>query len=181
MRTVQGDLGVRVSAAGPVAADRAWVVAAAARAGLGENTVDAMAAAREHRPELMPTSPAAEALDAALATACITHALRRHCGRLRTVLRPGGPPRFVQDGPDLREAPLVVVTGGVVALRPDGLDIARAALDRRESHSLVPRAPRVAVDHSYLLAAAGLLSTVDPGAAHRLLRREVVPSGATAG
>jgi hypothetical protein len=35
----------------------------------------------------------------------------------------------------------------------------------------LPRAPRVAVDTDYVLAAAGLLADAHPDAAHRLVRR----------
>jgi len=85
----------------------------------------------------------------------------------------GGPPTLVRSGPDLREAELLLGTGGVFAHRDDGESILRGALARKGPRSLVPASPAVAVDASYVLAAAGLLATEDREAAVRLLRREL--------
>jgi len=83
----------------------------------------------------------------------------------------GGPPTLVRNGPDLREVGLVLGTGGVFAARADGVEILRSALDRRGPRSLAPHDPRLAVDSDYILSAAGLLASLDRGAAMRLLER----------
>ncbi|MGV1048410.1 MAG: glutamate mutase L [Solirubrobacterales bacterium] len=42
---------------------------------------------------------------------------------------------------------------------------------------MAPRRPRLAVDRGYVLAAAGLLASLDPAAAFRLLERELPDPG----
>jgi hypothetical protein len=84
-----------------------------------------------------------------------------------------GPPTLVRDGPDLREVPLFLGTGGVFAHRPDGEAILRRVLERRAPRSLAPEEPALRVDRTYVMATAGLLATEDPAAAERLLRREL--------
>jgi hypothetical protein len=91
------------------------------------------------------------------------------------LLSPGknGPPTLVRDGPDLREVEQVVGTGGAFAHRDDGQEILATALERRGSRSLAPQEPVLGVDGNYILAAAGLLATVNADAAAMLLQREL--------
>jgi hypothetical protein len=91
LRSVQGDLGMRSDALSVLETDREWLLQTLA---VDEET--------------------------ALATACTFHALRRHCGRLTITSRPNQPARIATDGPDLRSAPLVVGTGGILVRTPDG-------------------------------------------------------------
>jgi hypothetical protein len=112
-------------------------------------------------------------LDGLLAVGCVTHALTRHCGTMLLTRGEAGPPTLVRDGPDLREVERVLGTGGVFAHRGDGEEILREALGRRAPRSLAPRNPELRLDRNYVLAAAGLLATLDPPAALRLLRREM--------
>ena len=72
-------------------------------------------------------------------------------------------------GADLRDVPLVIGTGGVLGRHAAGEAVLRAALERRAPGSLTPRAPALALDRRYVLAAAGLLSTVDENGARALL------------
>ena len=85
-----------------------------------------------------------------------------------------GPPTLTRDGPDLREVRRAIGTGGVFAHREDGEETLAAALARRAPRSLAPREPLVSVDRGYVLAAAGLLSTLDPDAALTLMERELI-------
>ncbi|HEY1134550.1 MAG TPA: glutamate mutase L, partial [Nocardioides sp.] len=77
-------------------------------------------------------------------------------------------------GTDLREAALLVGSGGVLRHAPG--DTARAVLAVATGTSgagpggwLVPAAPRVGLDASYVLAAAGLLAAEHPDAARSLV------------
>ena len=116
---------------------------------------------RAHRPG--PPEDESEArLDRLLAIGCATHALDRHCGTMLLRRGEAGPPTLVRDGPDLRESNSVVGTGGVFAHREDGVEVLEAALGRRAPRSLAPRAAGLAVDRGYVLAAAGLLASLDP-------------------
>src|SRR5205085_11786658 len=112
-------------------------------------------------------------LDQALATSCLTYALQRHCGRLTVRVRPNQDVRFAVDGPDLRDAPVVIGTGGVLAHNAGARDIVLAALARCDAQALTPKTPRVVIDRSYILAAAGLLATIDETAALSLMNSQL--------
>jgi hypothetical protein len=112
-------------------------------------------------------------LDGLLAIGCTTHAITRHCGTMLLTRGEGGPPTLVREGPDLREVTRIIATGGVFVHREDGAELLGKALARRAPRSLAPRDPELRIDANYVLAAAGLLASLDPGAALRLLRREL--------
>lgn len=164
-RTVEGDLGMRWSAPG--------VVAAAAQERLldpkREPDLAAAADARAADPSPQRGDPDTELR---LATLAATVALRRHA-RGEAV----GPVR--RGGRDLSEVRLVIGSGGV--LRHAAPAAARAVLARavgdHEGGWAVPRAPRVAVDVDYVLAPAGLLAAEHPRAALALLRERLLHAG----
>jgi uncharacterized protein (TIGR01319 family) len=162
-RTVEADLGMRWSAVSTVAAAR--------EAGLLDSRLVIAAEARRDDPGMMAGSDDEARADVAIAMAAVTLAVRRHAGRQQVVWSPDG--RLVErSGKDLRDVGLVIGSGGV--LRHGTEDDARAVLsaatgDHVEGGWLVPRAPRLVVDHDYVLAAAGLLAAEHPVAAYRLL------------
>jgi uncharacterized protein (TIGR01319 family) len=153
-RTVEGDLGLRWSAAGTVAA-------AAAAGDLPASEVEEVRA-RVQRwlrdPGGVPTTPEERGLDARLTGWAATEALRRHA---RSGTGAGG---------DLRTVGLVVGSGGALRHAEHPEELLGTAL--REDRSFVlPQGPRVAVDTDYVLAAAGLLADEHPDAAYALLER----------
>lgn len=157
-RTVEGDLGMRWSAVSTVeAADLPELEAAARR--------------RHEHPDYLPDSDAERDVDEAIARAAIGLALRRHAGRSKVVLSPEG--RVVErTGKDLREIDLLVGSGGALRNGADGV-VRRVLLPATGEHVggwQLPRAPRVVVDHDYVLAAAGLLAGTHPEAAYRLVQ-----------
>jgi uncharacterized protein (TIGR01319 family) len=172
-RSVQGDLGMRWSALGVYEADRDWLDGeTTARAWPGDSAV--VGAQRRHDdPDFMPGSEQDAALDRLFAISCITHALRRHCGSLRTVYVPNQGTSFIQQGLDLREVPRIVGTGGML-VHDDAADgTLGRALERRAAGSLVPIGATVLLDKHYVLAAAGLLATRDQSAAYALIISEL--------
>ncbi|HYG97334.1 MAG TPA: glutamate mutase L [Solirubrobacterales bacterium] len=170
LRTVEGDLGLRAGAAGVLAADRRWIEA---EQGGDATSIRQAVSVRSEDPGWVPQEEREARLDGVLAAACATQALTRHCGTMLLTRGEGGPPTLRRNGPDLREVGLVLGTGGVFAHREDGAEILRRALARQPQRSLTPRDPELRIDARYVLAAAGLLSTLDPEAAMRLLRREL--------
>lgn len=147
-RTVEGDLGMRWSAPGVIAA------AAAERLPVPPG-LDAAAAARAADPALL----SADGTDVRIASLAVTVALRRHA----------------RAGRDLRDVRLVVGSGGVLrhAAAEDATKILSAGLSDHAGGWAVPRSPRVVVDARYVLAPAGLLAVDHPTAALALLRREL--------
>ena len=170
LRTVEGDLGLRAGAPGVLGADGRWI---REQLDAGEKSIRQNVSYRSEHPEWLPEDPLGTDFDGTLAVSCATHAITRHCGTMLLSRGEGGPPTLVRDGPDLREVKKVLGTGGVFAHRKDGEEILRRALERRAPRSLSPRDPELRMDASYILAAAGLLASLDPEAAVRLLRREL--------
>lgn len=170
LRTVEGDLGLRAGAAGVLAADGRFL---AKNADAGEDSIRQGVLFRSSHPQWIPEYPDEAQLDRLLAIGCASHAVTRHCGTMLLTRGEGGPPTLVREGPDLREVTRIVGTGGVFVHRDDGEQILERALARHAPRSLAPRDPDLRIDANYVLAAAGLLASLDPGAALRLLRREL--------
>ncbi|HEV2857437.1 MAG TPA: glutamate mutase L [Solirubrobacterales bacterium] len=170
LRTVEGDLGLRSGSAGVLAADRRWLLA---EAGLSDPALGQAVSLRSSDSKWIPNNPGEAQLDHLLAVGCATHAVQRHCGTMLLTRGESGPPTLVRDGPDLREVKQVLGTGGVFAHREDGSEILRAALGRRAPRSLAPRDPVLSVDANYVMAAAGLLASLDPNAGALLLQQEL--------
>jgi uncharacterized protein (TIGR01319 family) len=170
LRTVEGDLGLRAGSVGVLDADGRWIEE---RLDTEAESIRQAVSYRYEHPEWLPNDSLGTHFDGTLAVGCATHAIARHCGTLLLSRGPAGTPTLVRQGPDLREVRLVLGTGGVFAHRDDGAGILRRALERRAPRSLSPREAELRVDASYVLASGGLLATLDPEAAFRLLRREL--------
>jgi uncharacterized protein (TIGR01319 family) len=170
LRSVQGDLGLRSNAPSVLEVDREWIPD---DLGVDAGVVASAVGKRAASPGFLAAKPDELALDRALAVACGHHAIRRHCGRLTITSRPNQPARIATSGPDLREVSLVVGTGGILVSLPGAQEILRAALERCDDRWLTPRAPRLAIDSGYVLAAAGLLAELDPRAAVGLIRESL--------
>jgi len=170
LRSVQGDLGLRSSAPSVFEADAEWVLG---NAGVSEPEVLAAVGRRAVEPGFVAVEDVDWQIDRALAVACSFHAVRRHCGRLTIRSSPNQPARISTDGPDLRDAPLLLGTGGILVRTPSAEEILRTAIDRSDDRSLTPRKARYGIDESYVMAAAGLLADIDRGAATRLMRENI--------
>ncbi len=162
-RTVEGDLGMRWSAQG--------VVAAARTERLLEDPAPLAAHARRMVADVsaLPATASERELDGALAAAAARVAVRRH-GRPAA---PGAAPR------PLREVAWVIGSGGV--LRHGDEALRRAVLGPLTADHgggwAVPEHARTAVDERYVLFAAGLLAPTRPDAALALARTVVAPVG----
>jgi len=147
-RTVEGDLGMRVSA--PWAGEAA---AAYDPAPCGsEPAQDADFAAYTRRVQadtgFLPSSLEERAYDRQLAATCHAEALRRHAGRRAEVYTAAGP-RPVQEGKNLRPVSRVVVAGGFYARVRCEEDARPAPLplcDAKGKEILAPQAPRYWTD-----------------------------------
>ncbi len=172
LRTVEGDLGLRAGAPGVAEADGAWI-----KEQLGEPAganLEAATAKRAGNPSWVPGDGGERDLDRILAVGCTTHALDRHCGSMTLRRGMNGPPTLARTGPDLREVKRVIGTGGILVHNEGSEDVLREGIARRGPRSLAPSDPEVAVDRSYVLAAAGLLGSVSPAPALRLMKRELL-------
>jgi uncharacterized protein (TIGR01319 family) len=159
-RTVEGDLGMRHSAA--AVAEAAGLAAIAADARLDPERARALLAQAGAEFGHLPCTPEETAFDQALARAAVKIAVSRHCGTVQTVYTATGPVS-VQHGKDLSRVEVVIGTGGALVASPEPRALLRMALaDPSEPFALKPRAPRLMLDREYLLYACGLLQSVEP-------------------
>ena len=168
-RTVEGDLGMRWSAA--------TTAYAAVAAGLADERLADAVQGRIVDPAYVPEDRDGRELDHAIASAAAVLAMRRHVGRSRVVLSPEG--RVVErTGKDLRAVDLLVGSGGVLrAADPQAARrILGAATGRDPDGWQLPESPRIAVDVDYVLAAAGLIALGGGDAAREQARRLVCNS-----
>jgi uncharacterized protein (TIGR01319 family) len=174
-RTVEGDIGMRYSAAGVLEA--AGAARLAELSGLDEDRVIAWTARLNAHPEDLPSTEEEERLDFALAAAAVETAVTRHAGTLEEIYTPAGPARL-QTGKDLTGVENLVLTGGALIRNPRVEEIARRALYKRTNPaSLRPRGSRIFIDRSYILAAMGLLAEEYPQAALSIMHKEIQKYG----
>lgn len=166
-RTVEGDLGMRWSAASTVEE----AISADLLPESDWARLRAAAEVRRAEPAYLPTSSVESQYDELIASTAVTLALRRHAGRAQVVFGPDG--RVVErTGKDLREVDLLVGSGGV--LRNNPADVAERILSSAVAESVggwqLPRASQVVIDGGSVLAPVGLLASEHPETAFRLLQ-----------
>jgi uncharacterized protein (TIGR01319 family) len=148
-------------------------VSVAEREGLlGGDQATAMAALLPRKPS---TSGGALPEDLELARMASRLAMRRHAGRLRARVTSDGV--VVEgEGKDLRSVSAVVGTGGVFRRADRGAaeEALRDAVRNAEhERRLMPADAVPVIDRNYVLAAAGLISTINPAAAAELVTSEI--------
>jgi uncharacterized protein (TIGR01319 family) len=164
-RSVEGDLGLRYSAPGVVAAA---VTERLLAPGEGDRLADA-AALRAADPAYLPVTDNDHADEVRLAQLAAMIAVRRHARAS------GSDIPQVQPRRDLSRVGLLVGSGGVFRHAEAAAGPAlRAVLADHAGGYPLPRAARVAIDVDYALAPAGLLAADHPTAARLLLRSQLL-------
>ena len=169
-RTVEGDLGLRVSATSLLAASRRDNLPRDL-AGVLES-IEALLRAEylASHTATLPNASGEQELDVAMASAAAYIAMERHAGVVETVNTPTGF-ETVQRGKDLTEVSTLIGTGGVFAFGAQPQAVLPACLfDATNPFSLRPKHSRLYLDGSYILYAGGLLSTVYPEKALSLVK-----------
>jgi uncharacterized protein (TIGR01319 family) len=174
-RTVEGNLGLRVSARGIVEA--IGIKGILARIGLSgeekEQELAAYVANLEANPGQLALSCQERLFDTGLAEAALEVALKRHAGYIAQQfdpvmgIIPGTPV-----GRDLRTVETVIAIGGIFVhlSEEDAKTIVAKSLARPE-FSLLPANPKVVIDRNYLVYAIGLLAQYRPTAALRFAKK----------
>jgi uncharacterized protein (TIGR01319 family) len=174
LRTVEGDLGLRSSAPGTLLADRNWLERKVAPYGW---LVQACMR-RTAQPQSVFASGRERDLDEHLAVSCMFRALERHCGDRSVRLDAGGGSALVERGRNLSGCRVLIAGGGVLRVTQGAEELVRRALGRVPDSALAPRRCQVILDRRCVLAAAGLLTILDPQLAANLLRRELAQESA---
>lgn len=177
-RTVEGDLGMRYSAAGLMAAiDEVSLL----RIGLqldkeARFTITEMerfVKMISRQSDRICTSEREIMLESVIARAAIETAVTRHAGKLEHVFTPHGK-ITIQRGKDLTGVRSIIGTGGVlVHHQSPGCMLAGAIGHTDQADVLTPTAGKFYLDTDYIMAAAGLLANQMPGTAFKLLKRYV--------
>jgi uncharacterized protein (TIGR01319 family) len=170
-RTVEGDLGLRVSARSAVQTGGGYIRQKIE----GEPAaVQAWAERAARQTDILPTSPQERSFDELIAEACLYHAFLRHAGTVEEAYTASGKVR-VQKGKDLRGVRRIVASGGFLARRGmrgstgsaspvlRALESARTHVDERTgATSLLPEAPEVLTDRQYLFPLLGNIADSYP-------------------
>ena len=175
-RTVEGDIGMRYSIHGIV--DAAGIDRVSELSGLDEDRCRELVDYLSVHTDVVPgEDDELEKLDYALASLAIETAVTRHAGRLEQFYSPMGI-SYMQPGKDLTAVKVLIVTGGaLIHTKRTGAIAAHAQFSPLDAMSLKPKEAEVLVDRKYILAAMGLLSTVYPDTALRIMKRELIKDG----
>jgi len=175
-RTVEGDIGMRYSIQGIL--DAAGLPRIAKLSGLSEDRVTELVKDLQLHTDKVPDGDAElESLDYALASMAIEEAVKRHAGTVEETYTLMGK-TFLQEGKNLTKVQNIVVTGGSLIHTKRTEEIASYALySPMHPMSLRPIKADVWVDRTYILAAMGLLSGHYPGAALRIMKKELERHG----
>lgn len=177
-RTVEGNLGLRVSATGipEAVGPNAVLRELGAECTMTAQDVLNFAQQLEDRPDYISQTGEERALERAMGTCAIRTALRRHAGYYAEAADPVmGVMAGTALGRDLRSVERVLCVGGIFVHTEKG---AAEAMVRRcftePGISLLPiREPQVILDRDYLLYAMGVLARHYPDAALDFLKRYV--------
>lgn len=180
-RTVEGDLGMRISAPTVLEHEGIERIRASARLLLGDTVLpsDAELLAYVQRianaTDQVPAGELELALDAAIGRAAVRVAMTRHAGRIREVFTPTGPVQ-VQEGKDLTEVQSLIGVGGVLSRGQHARFVLEGAVGAGpDVVSLIPRAPTLYLDREYVLFGIGLVANRHPGPALRIARIRLTP------
>ena len=168
-RTVEGDLGLRVSAEALFRSEAAFLEARLRDSGRGAAGLKAYVAEVSRRTESLPEDEEGRGLDALLAAACVRAASLRHAGILQRVFTPQGG-FLVQRGKDLRQIKRLIGSGGYLAGLTDPailLEACAPGADDPDSRHLVPESPACYADARHLIPLLGNLAADFPGPAAR--------------
>ena len=99
--------------------------------------------------------------ETAIASKALETAVKRHCGTITQHFTPRGA-RYVQKGKDLTGVNALIATGGPVSQSETPLKMLKKALyNPMDPDSLRPKNPDIYIDSRYIMASAGLLSTIN--------------------
>lgn len=178
-RTVEGDLGVRVSAESLLAATGIGKIIEKLDMTVKDTEVAEIESIVKELPfniGLIPRSERQYAIDTALARVAVETAVERHVGSIEEITSPSGT-FFLQMGKDLTHLTSVIGSGGpIVHSRNPRRILTEALFDTHKPFLLKPKNPQLLIDKDYVLWAMGLLSTIAPAPALKIMKRSLQPA-----
>ncbi len=175
-RSVEGNLGMRVSATGVVNTVSPQLILH--KLGIHDEDMAQRlmdyAYGMEEDPTRLPVNDEEYQFDTLLAKTAVEVALKRHAGTIALEPDPiTGVSAGMPTGRDLRNVSTIIAVGGIFAHRSqeESEQMIKDALADK-GISLLPRSFRVLVDKRYLLYTAGIIGTYDKEYAFEILRRD---------
>ena len=175
-RTVEGDLGLRVSA--DAFLESVGLERLRAASGSDENDGSLLRSIRLRTTDVsfVATDDRERKLDDVMARLCVEIGTERHVGHLREHYLPTGF-CYVQDGKDLTQVKHLIGTGGIFKYSQQAADIITGGLfDERKPFELKPVKSQTHVDGHYIVWAMGLLAQSHPDIALEILRKSLYRS-----
>ncbi len=167
-RTVEGDLGLRVSAMSLLAA--VGEERLSEFIGLPNLNLPAIAQWLAAHIGTVPTTAQDMAIDLGMTKAAVRLSVERHVGTLREHFLPTGF-CYIQEGKDLTPLPTLIGSGGPFGYLQECRQALSEALYRPDNPFLLrPKNPRMYVDRHYILWAMGLLAELSPKLALKLMK-----------
>lgn len=171
-RTVEGDLGMRYSALG-IASTLSNEEKRMYKEDKGID-IDAEAKFRNEHVDIVFNDQKGKNIDTLFAGICSDKAISRHVGIMEEVYSPIGV-LYNQTGKDLSQVAYVIGTGGVLIHNDDPVKALKTVTaNRAHMLELRPVNPKYMLDKDYLLASMGLLSSIDPLLALKIMKKHIV-------
>lgn len=173
-RTVEGDLGARYSLRALV--DTVGTTVMARQLGWAEGQLQEMLSYIEANPEVIPKNNAPlRQLDDVSALVAVAESVQRHCGMIAEHYTPFGQ-MFEQTGKDLSGVATVIGTGGpIIHHKNPAKLLGHVVYDDQAPMSLRPKNPAFYLDNHYIMAAMGLLATIDETVAMTMMMQAITP------
>ena len=182
-RTVEGNLGLRVSARGIVefVGEKALVLRAGFAGEEWEKWVIDYATRLEANPEHLSANETEAVFDRVMAETAVEVALKRHAGYIAEHFDPVmGVVPGTPMGRDLRLVKYVLAVGGVFAhSTPEASEAILASALKNPGVSLLPASPQILIDSQYVSSAIGVLAQYNPTAALRFAKRHFGLAGSS--
>lgn len=173
MRTVEGDLGMRINAKTTLNEARKNEVVRSPE--IEQKRIDSVVEKFSEDVAFKPQKEFEKKVDLEIASYAIQLALKRHAGFLDKQYTPIGEIN-IQYGKDLTNIETVVCTGGVFSNTDDKELLEMMGKSFRHEYtpfSLMPRNPKYFIDNEYILYGMGLLSNRYPSIAVRILKKNL--------
>lgn len=172
-RTVEGDLGLRISAVALLESVGLERLKAAVGGDWPNESLRDAVHKRACNPAFIAADKREKKLDDALACLCVELATQRHVGRYREHYLPTGF-CYIQEGKDLTRVRHLIGTGGIFKYSSHTADILSSGVfDQRRAFELKPRQPKLYVDQDYIVWAMGLLAESQPQIALEILQKSL--------
>jgi uncharacterized protein (TIGR01319 family) len=173
-RTVEGDLGMRVSAISLI--ESAGKEKVFKNAGLNYKEINLNGIAKKLSTNIgfLPQRDLELAIEQGLACTAAELAVERHVGILKEIFTPNGR-AYIQHGKDLTNIKYVICSGGAMAYsyNPDVI-LRKVLFNKKNPFLLKPKNPEFMIDKKYILWAIGLLAEKLPRLALRIAKKYLV-------